>query len=137
MSKLLGRPRVATTAVITTAIWSLLPTDGVELAEVYGTALTRGDVATLKAIESLPSVHSAALDPATVSQLRRSRLEDINPAAAAKLGDLERATLDLDNTITIAEAMIREAAGEPLAVSPGDPLAVSLGEPDAVSAAAE
>jgi len=123
-------------AVITAAIWSLLPTDGVELAEVYGTALTRGDVATLKAIEALPSVHPAALAPAKVSELRRGRLESVDPAAAARLGDLERAVLDLENTIGVADSMIREAGGEPLAVTSDDPLAVSLRD-DAVAAAAE
>jgi len=116
-------------AVITAAIWSLLPTDGVELADVYATALTRGDVATLKAIESLPSVHPAALTPESVSDLRRSRLEAVDPAAAARLGDLEQAALDLDNTIGTAESMIREAAGEVPSIG--------LVGDDAVAAAAE
>jgi len=122
--------------VLMASIWQMLPTDGLELAEVYATARTRGDTATMKSVEALPSVHAAALTPDKVSELRRSRLEDIDPAAAAKLGDLERASADLENTIGTAEAMIREAAGEPLAVTSDDPLAVSLGG-DAVSAAAE
>ena len=115
--------------VVLAAIWSMLPKDGLELTNAYAIANDRADTATMRAIEALPSVHPAALEPATVSQLRRSRLEDIDPAAAAKLADLERASADLDNVITIAESMIRESAGEvPQIGLVGD---------DAVAAAAE
>lgn len=78
------------------AIWrSLERLDPLQVELAYRQALAAGDLATADAIESLPVVHTARLEPDRLAQLKSERISAADPEAAKKAKLLERATQDV------------------------------------------